>query len=140
MEKLGLYYVRYMDDILVLAPTRWKLKEAVRLLNQTLAELKLEKHPDKTFIGKIDKGFDFLGYHFSPGGLTLAEKTIENFFERATRLYEQKPGEDSSSRLELYVRRWLGWSHSGIEKTQGELGCKDLAGDLPDAGNIRVQD
>ena len=21
-------------------------------------------HPDKTFIGRIDKGFDFLGYHF----------------------------------------------------------------------------
>jgi RNA-directed DNA polymerase len=26
MERLGLYYVRFMDDILVLAPTRWKLK------------------------------------------------------------------------------------------------------------------
>jgi len=92
MERLGLYYVRFMDDILVLAPTRWKLKEAVRVLNQTLQELKLEKHPDKTYIGKIDKGFDFLGYHFSPDGLSIAEKTIENFYERATRLLEQKPG------------------------------------------------
>jgi len=26
----------------------------------------LEKHPDKTFIGRIERGFDFLGYR--PGG------------------------------------------------------------------------
>ena len=52
----------------MLAPTRWKLKEAVRVLNQTLQELKLEKHPDKTYIGKIERGFDVLGYHFSPQG------------------------------------------------------------------------
>jgi hypothetical protein len=31
----------------------------------------LEKHPDKTYIGKIDRGIDFLGYHFSPDGLSI---------------------------------------------------------------------
>ena len=34
------------------------------LVNQTLNELRVEKHPDKTFIGRPEKGFDFLGYHF----------------------------------------------------------------------------
>ena len=33
--------------------------------------LNLEKHPDKTFIGRIERGFDFLGYHFSRAGLTV---------------------------------------------------------------------
>ena len=46
MEKLDVKYFRYMDDILILAPTRWKLKKAIRGLNQTFNELKLEKHPD----------------------------------------------------------------------------------------------
>jgi hypothetical protein len=54
-----------MDDVLVLAPTRWKLRHAVRVLNETLAALGLEKHPDKTFIGRTEKGFDFLGYRCS---------------------------------------------------------------------------
>jgi len=27
-------------------------------------QLKVKQHPDKTFIGKIEKGFYFLGYHF----------------------------------------------------------------------------
>ncbi len=29
-------------------------------------------HPDKTFIGRSEKGFDFLGYHFSRDGLRVA--------------------------------------------------------------------
>ena len=28
------WYVRYMDDLLVLAPTRWTLRQAVREVNQ----------------------------------------------------------------------------------------------------------
>ncbi|MFI5453890.1 MAG: hypothetical protein ACHRXM_00400 [Isosphaerales bacterium] len=51
-----------MDDWVILAPTRWKLRAAIRLVNQTLAELKVEQHPDKPFIGRVSRGFDFLGY------------------------------------------------------------------------------
>ena len=59
------HYVRYMDDILVLTKTRWQLRRAVRTLNQTaFAELKVSQHPDKTFIGRIERGFDFLGHYF----------------------------------------------------------------------------
>jgi len=42
-------------------------------------------------IGKTERGFDFLGYHFGPEGLAVAEKTLDNFVERATRLYEEVP-------------------------------------------------
>ena len=44
------------------------------MLNQGLGTLRLKKHPAKTFIGRIEKGFDFLGYHFSPQGVTLAKQ------------------------------------------------------------------
>ena len=64
----------------------------VKTLSRELDALQLEKHPDKTFIGGIEKGFDFLGYRFTPRSLTVARKTIENFLERALRLYEQEPG------------------------------------------------
>ena len=114
-RKNGLFYVRYMDDILILAPTRWKLRRAVKILNETLTALKLEKHPDKTFIGRIEKGFDFLGYHFSPQGLGLARKTVGNFIARATRLYEQeRENPQGYSRLGLYVRRWVRWTEGGL--------------------------
>jgi hypothetical protein len=37
-------------------------------------------------MGRIEKGFDFLGNHFSPQGLSLAQKTIDNFVAKAFRL------------------------------------------------------
>ena len=90
MERVGLFTVRFMDDIVVLAPTRWRLRKAVNVVNQTLGLLRYEKHPDKTFIGRIKRGFDFLGTHFSPAGLTVAKQTVANFMEKASRLYEQE--------------------------------------------------
>ena len=104
-----------MDDILILAKTRWEGEKAIKVLNQTFDELKLEKHPDKTVIGRVEKGFDFLGYNISPEGLSLAKKTIENFISRAIRLYEQEPRKPYGSyRLGLYVKLWCRWVHSGI--------------------------
>jgi hypothetical protein len=51
----------------------------VRVVNQTLNGLQLEKHPEKTFIGTIERGCEFLGHHFRPGRLTVAQKTVERF-------------------------------------------------------------
>ena len=85
----GMFYVRFMDDWIVLSRNRWKLKKAIQIVNQTLNELKVKKHPDKTFIGRIAKGFDFLGYSFEPKGLSIAPKTLANFLDRMTQLYEQ---------------------------------------------------
>lgn len=56
-----------MDDILVLAPTRWTLRTAVKLVNQTLASLRLATHRDETVIGRVAKGFDFPGSHVRSG-------------------------------------------------------------------------
>jgi len=42
-----------MDDWVILAPTRWKLRRAVRDVNRVLDELRVEQHPDKTFVGKV---------------------------------------------------------------------------------------
>ncbi len=123
MEKSGLFYVRFMDDILVLSPTRWMLRRAVKAVNAVLGSLRLEKHPDKTFIGRIERGFDFLGYHFSRDGLRVAKATIQRFVERAARLYEQEREErEGSSALGMYVRRWVGWASGGLGLVGGEKG------------------
>ena len=119
MERLDLPYVRYMDDWVILAKTRWALRRVVQQVNTILDNLKLEKHPDKTFIGRIDRGFDFLGYRFVAEGLRLAVQTKQRFVERATRLYEQGA---AASRIGEYVRHWLTWVRSGcLEHVWDEL-------------------
>ena len=44
-----------MDDWMVLLPARWKLRAAVRIVNQTLSELNVDQHPVKSLVGWIDR-------------------------------------------------------------------------------------
>jgi len=117
-EGAGLFYVRFMDDIVVLAPTRWKLRAAVRQVHQTLSALGLAAHPDKTFIGRVERGFDFLGYHITPQGLSVAPATWAKFCDRAYQLYEQERGKPGGfPRLGAYVRHWSQWAGGGAPLT-----------------------
>jgi RNA-directed DNA polymerase len=101
-------YRRYMDDVIVLAKTRWHLCKAVRTVNQHFHQLKVEQAPDKTFIGKISKGFDFLGYQFGQEKLRVSKPTLENHIRRLSRLYEQKKQLPNwQILLDDYRQRWL---------------------------------
>ena len=132
MGKFDVFYIRYMDDWVIMAKNRWMLRRVVKRVNRILSELKLKKADDKTFIGKIERGFDFLGYHFSPDGLSLAEKTVHNFDERLSlRCYAsgRKSGLNCGckpiglgnilhyvySSVSDYIRRWLTWATGGLK-------------------------
>jgi RNA-directed DNA polymerase len=128
LEASGLFHVRFMDDVLVLAPTRWRLRRAVVAVNRMLASLRPDEHPgehlDETFIGRMEKGFEFPGYHFGPTGLRVARATIERFVDRAARLYEQqRTRPHGPSPFGAYVRRWVGWATGGV--MIGDLGSMD---------------
>ncbi|NEX18584.1 MAG: hypothetical protein C1943_18800 [Halochromatium sp.] len=52
------FYVRFMDDLLVLAPSRPRLREAVKRLHGLFDGLHLRMHPEKTFVGRWEQGFE----------------------------------------------------------------------------------
>ncbi|HVS89392.1 MAG TPA: reverse transcriptase domain-containing protein [Candidatus Acidoferrum sp.] len=118
LETAGLTYARFMDDWVILAPTRWSLRRAVQMVNETLRELRVEQHPDKTFIGRIERGFTFLGYWITKQGVTgVAPSAWEAFRGRVARLYEQDaPQEEILRRIGQYVRRWKRWELSGVRE------------------------
>lgn len=106
MRKLtGIRYVRYMDDWIILATSRWKLRHAVRVMNQVLHSLGLEQHPDKTFIGRVQRGFDFLGVQFTEKGETSPSAVaLARHKEKTAQLYEHGA---SRERIEQYRQNWL---------------------------------
>ena len=111
----GVSYVRYMDDILVMATTRWKLKRAIAVVKHGLAQLGLRTHPDKTWVGKTDQGFDFLAYHLGSERVIVAKGTVKRCVTRIRRLHEQEQGRPSrSSSLGVYVSRWWRWADGGL--------------------------
>jgi hypothetical protein len=113
-------YWRYMDDICVLAKKRWHLRDAIKQLNLEFNALKVKQHPDKKFIGRIEKGFNFLGYHFSRESLQLANITVKKHVQRLHQLYERQNKKKASSEemtlvLGEYVKRWQRWCTAGLE-------------------------
>jgi hypothetical protein len=98
--------------------------KAIKAVNQVMADLRVEKQPDKTFIGRRSRGFDFLGYWFSPSGLEVAQKTVVRCLEKVSRLYEQGASE---GRIGEYVGRWWQWVRGGVDgiltKGERERGC-----------------
>jgi hypothetical protein len=118
------FYIRYMDDILILAPSRWQLRRAIATMNGVLEELGLEQHPDKTTIGPVARGFDFLGYTYSPAGLGLAQKTIRNHRIKLHRLYEHYlRARKGALRAQIvaaittYIARWTCWATGELHGT-----------------------
>jgi len=111
----GVQYVRYMDDFLILCRTRHKLRAAVRQLNRWFEHYGFVQHPDKTFIGKVAKGFDWLGHWFTLEGLVgPAPRALSNFASKLRQLYEQarkRPSlrEGLELRVARYVKRWYRW-------------------------------
>ena len=117
MEATGLFYARFIDNWVVLAPTRWKLRKAVPVVNETLAELKVQQHPDKTFIGRSEQGFAFLGtqsnvqtWDFQDQGRTT------DAIDQVVQLYELAIGVDRQLSQKISVscsargwptRRWM---------------------------------
>jgi hypothetical protein len=96
------------------------LLEAVRTVNQHFNQLKVEQAPDKTFIGKISRGWDFLGYHFDGKQLTVAAKTVEKHVLHYRQLYEQLRKKKATSDemalvLGWYVKRWQQWAAAGLQ-------------------------
>jgi len=106
-----------MDDWVILATRRHLMRRAIRRENQTLSSLKVVKHPDRTWTGRFDRGFDYLGYHHTRAGLVPTQETIRRFRQRLTRLYEQDAG---GVRTGTYRKRWWRWVTAGLK------GCEML--------------
>jgi RNA-directed DNA polymerase len=105
-------YVRYMDDYVIVCHKRWQLKRALVLMYRVLNDLGLQVHPDKRFIGRCERGFDFLGYQFQPGrklrpSLVSRRRCLTN----ARRLYEREANIDL---LLQYLVRWQRWHFGGL--------------------------
>ena len=113
MAKLPVRYCRFMDDWLIMADTHWKQRRAIGVMNEILEKLKVSKHPDKTDAGRVEKGIDFLGYRFSPGGLTISQQTLNRMATNLAGLQEQQV---SDKRLRSYWRRFVHWSFGGLRE------------------------
>jgi hypothetical protein len=59
--------------------------------------------------------------------MRVAEQTIANFIEKASRLYEQERNAVlAATALEMYVRRWVRWVRGGLTHGFGMFAISQL--------------
>jgi RNA-directed DNA polymerase len=116
MHKHG-FYVRFMDDWAVMVKTKRQLRRVIKLTHQILNRIKLKMHPDKTFIGCIKKGFDFLGVHFSDTP-RISDTSLENHRTKIARRYAQGA---SGACIGRYIARWSSWSKGVLKSCRKEV-------------------
>ncbi len=117
ITECGVDYVRFCDDVLFSAPTRHRLRRAIRAMHAAVAKLGLRCHPgrsDKTYIGRPAKGFDYLGYRLGTAQIAPSRTAVMNMVARIRRLHEQGT---SHRRVGEYVRRWQQWARAGLTNT-----------------------
>jgi RNA-directed DNA polymerase len=106
-------YVRYMDDFVIMAPTRHKRRRAIKEVHAVMDALGLRRHATKRYIGKLNNGFDFLGYRVVPGRrLRTSAEGRRRCAEKFRRLYEQGA---AGSRLWRYAERGCRWQRAGLD-------------------------
>ena len=105
-------YLRYMDDWIIFSNSRKEHKAAIKSGYKILDNLGLNISIEKTSMGRIEKGFSFLGMNFKPQqNLSLSKATLTRYKNRFSRLYEQNK---SDSKVESYVTRFITWAKSGL--------------------------
>lgn len=117
-QQENIYYARYMDDVVIMAKTRWTLRRHIRALNGHFEQSGFHQHPDKTFIGRLAKGFDWMGAQLGATGVTgIAPRAVANHEAKVRRLYEQTRSlskAEQIKRVSGYLLRWTIWAGSAI--------------------------
>ena len=117
-RKNKINYVRYMDDIVILTKKRYQLKRALKKVYKITEALGLKLAPAKTWLGRVNKGFNFLGYQISPRGIKIAQGSLSRMMTKLHRLYEQGA---TQKRLVDYVNRWMSWAKAGVSLIDAPL-------------------
>lgn len=104
------YYVRYMDDIVIISDNKALLHEWREKISEFMHEkLKLELNPKKCFIRPISQGIDFCQYRIFPDHIKLKKATalrMKRNLKRIQKLYAA--GEISLERAQKTVSSYTG--------------------------------
>ncbi len=110
-QNANIRYNCYMDAFLLLARTRWQPRRAVRRLNLFFHAFGFQQHPDKTFIGKTEKGFDWMRYFFTAQGtVSISLRAWTKHLITLCQHYEQTrrmPWYKRWRRVAEYRLRWV---------------------------------
>ncbi|MDP4001716.1 MAG: reverse transcriptase/maturase family protein [bacterium] len=113
------YYLRYMDDFVILGKNKADLTKTLTVIRTFLTDtLKLTLHPRKVRLFPTRLGVDFVGYVVFPDHILLRPKNVRRFMKKLRK--QQKGlllGKITQKEFEESVRSWV--AHASHADTFG---------------------
>lgn len=110
-ELRAMYYIRYMDDFVLLEKSKGKLEEWKRIIGEFLGKIKLELHAEKSKIFPLHEGICFLGYRIFYHHKLLKKsnlRVLENRMSKFRNLYARN--EMSRERIMQSLESWMAYA------------------------------
>jgi len=101
LHKLGLRFVRYADDFVVVCQTKAQAEEAKTQVTHILNQLGLQLSAEKTRITTWDKGYSFLGFVLSSRSKRMRPKSQDKFKDKIEQLTSRSRNLDAQVIVEL---------------------------------------
>ena len=93
ITRAGYRMVRYADDFVILCKSTAEAEQARQEAEQTLAEMELQLHPEKTrIVDAMRDKFQFLGYEFWPTGRAPRRSSKQKLRDRIRAKTPRNPG------------------------------------------------
>ena len=105
------YYIRYVDDFIILHANKKVLEDYKDKIGKYLTNLKLELHPDKSKIIPLRDGISFLGYRIFYYHKLLRKRNERKFMKKFNNYLDYYKDEivEESEFVNL-LRGWFGYS------------------------------
>ena len=122
-DRLGLSYVRYVDDFLVFADDKRRLHEVRAEVERFLEALRLQIHRDKSVVFPCGQGIRFLGYRVFPTHRLLAQENVRRFRRRMRWMQREfAAGRIGFDAIRPRIMSWIGHArHANTYRLRTDL-------------------
>jgi retron-type reverse transcriptase len=117
------YYLRYVDDFVILHKIKEALEEYKKQINEFLKSIKLELHSEKSRVMPLHKGVSLLGFRIFYHYRLPRKSNIRKFESKLTGLIEKyKRNEITKEKLMESVEGWFAYAmHGNTYKLRNKL-------------------
>lgn len=121
LEFEGVRAVRYVDDLVALAPDEHRARNALTAMSAGLASLGLELNRKSDAVRSFEEGFDFLGFQLVGRSVRVAPAKLLEFRRHALHLLESPRAGSMPRRIALLnrmIRGWRAYYRAGVPREQ----------------------
>lgn len=108
------YYIRYVDDFVIMDKLMERLELYKNEISNFLKTIKLELHPEKSKVCPMHEGIRFLGFRIFYHHKLLKKSNIRKMEKRLiSPLCEYESGEISADDIARSLQSWMGYARQG---------------------------